>query len=195
MPRFGILALAALASAGAAVRTPNAGGLQDLAAYPKYEVVFLNDQPLSASDAARCRSEGLVNDDDFLVIHPRSRATIEAEAAARGEAESESDNDNDDDDDNDNNDNGNENAEDGGDSSDAMPSNIELMTLHYTHQGETGAHAYLCALPSANRTAEQATSAAQPHDEPQPDAAASWLALSHLDGQCLYVRHRWFTYA
>jgi len=175
------LALAALAGTATAMRPANpGGGLQDLAAYPKYEVVFLNDYPLAESDAARCRAEGLVNDDDFLEIRPRSRVAIEAEAANRrieaGESESEAE------------------AKDKEKEKYKAP-NLELVTLHYTHQGGSGPHAYLCALPSANRTAAQTETASAPHDEPEPDPAASWLALSHLDGQCLYARHRWFTYA
>ena len=40
--------------------------LRDLAAFPKYEVQFLNDLPLAASDADRCQTLGIEQEDDFL---------------------------------------------------------------------------------------------------------------------------------
>ena len=40
--------------------------LRDLVAFPKYEIQFLNDLPLMASDASRCRSLGIEQEDDFL---------------------------------------------------------------------------------------------------------------------------------
>lgn len=143
----------------------SAGGLEDLAAFPKYEVQFLNEFPLRASEAEQCKKEGLASDDDFLELKLRSRATIEGEASGRNNEEERS-----------------------------APS-LELMTMFYTPIGSDTPHSYLCALPSANRTQAQTSTASEPHDEQEPDPAASWLALSHLDGQCLYARHRWFTYA
>jgi protein OS-9 len=161
------------------MRPHRPGGLQDLAAFPKYEVVFLNDHPLAESDAARMQAEGLWNDDDFVDLRPRSRARATIEG---GEAEGEE----------------GEKATDKGEEGQAETPRaepLELLTLHYTHKGNTGPHAYLCALPSANRTGAQTSTLAETHPEPESDAAASWLALSHLDGKCLYWREPWFTYA
>lgn len=39
--------------------------LRDLLAFPKYSIDFLNETPLSATDAAKCRAEGVELEDDF----------------------------------------------------------------------------------------------------------------------------------
>jgi protein OS-9 len=51
-------------------------------------------------------------------------------------------------------------------------------------------------MPPANTTAAQTQRAVQEErQEDEPDPAQSWLALSHLDGKCLYSKQGWFTYA
>jgi protein OS-9 len=45
---------------------PGPHQLRDLLAFPKYSVDFLNETPLSATDAAKCRSEGVELEDDFI---------------------------------------------------------------------------------------------------------------------------------
>lgn len=149
-----LLALASQAQALA----PN-GGLQDLAAFPKYQVEFLNHLPLSASDAAIVKRLGMAHEDEFLQLHPR-RDTIDGGEEPTQEVE------------------------------------VPLVPLQYTPPGD-GPHSYLCALPSSNTTSTQTVASRQPHDEPEPDPEASWAALSHLNGRCLYQRHylQWFTYS
>jgi protein OS-9 len=169
-----LLALAALRPASAL-----GVGLQDLASLPKYQVDFLNDLPLAESDAAAIRKHGLSHEDQFLALHPGrqpERSTIE--------------------------------GRDSEESTDLLTTDeltpvapadrIALIPMLYTHPAspDLGPHPYLCALPSANTTAAQ-TAVEEPEDEPIPDPESSWRALSHLDGQCLYLRlpHSWFTYA
>lgn len=41
--------------------------IRDLVAFPKYEVRFLNDLPLAASDADRCQALGIEREDEFLM--------------------------------------------------------------------------------------------------------------------------------
>lgn len=200
-----LLALAALSPARPALAL--GGGLQDLAAYPKYQVDFLNDLPLAESDAAEIRKFGLTHEDQFLDLHPGSEGSERGAAKpARGAIE------------------GGE-AEGGGASGvnngqvqgeapiakETAPAprvetnevaeapRIKVLPMLYTHSGndEFAPHPYLCALPSANTTASQTAGHDETVDEPEPDPEASWRALSHLDGQCLYLRlpHSWFTYA
>ncbi|BEJ14716.1 hypothetical protein CspHIS471_0404830 [Cutaneotrichosporon sp. HIS471] len=164
-----LLALAALRPASAL-----GVGLQDLASLPKYQVDFLNDLPLSESDAASIRTHGLTHEDQFLALHPASarRDTIEP-TTSQGSTDILKP--------------GEPNSPSG---------QITLVPMLYTHPStESGPHSYLCAMPSANTTMAQTVQEAL--DEPEPDPEESWRALSHLDGQCLYLRipHSWFAYA
>lgn len=156
--------------------------LQDLAAFPKYEVQVLHNLPIHASDATACRAHGLAADDDFLTLHPpawrpKGRETIEGGVTAEGS--------------------------EGGDSSqrpyvatDGERAPVQLVQMHYAapDSGDLP-HAYMCALPSANTTGAQFKAANELPDEPEPDPVASWAALRHLEGMCLYARVGWFTYA
>ena len=69
-------ALSALSSTSSAVRH-GAAQLRDLLAYPKYEVQFLNDLPVSASDADKAKSLGVEREDEWLHLrlglHDRKR--------------------------------------------------------------------------------------------------------------------------
>ncbi|BEI83897.1 hypothetical protein CcaverHIS002_0405010 [Cutaneotrichosporon cavernicola] len=164
-----LLALAALRPASAL-----GVGLQDLASLPKYQVDFLNDLPLSESDAASIRIHGLTHEDQFLALHPASarRDTIESTTSQSST----------------------DILQPGEPNSPA--GQITLVPMLYTHPStESGPHSYLCAMPSVNTTMAQTVQEAL--DEPEPDPEESWRALSHLDGQCLYLRipHSWFAYA
>lgn len=46
-----------------------AAQLRDLLAYPKYDVQFLNDLPISASDGERAQAMGLDKEDEWLSLH------------------------------------------------------------------------------------------------------------------------------
>lgn len=174
-----LLALAALSPAQPALAALHAGGgLQDLAAYPKYQVEFLNDLPLSQSDADAIRQRGLTHEDEFKDLHPRALGTIDgADGDERKDGEE---------------------KEPPAETEGGPNDRIGLMPMLYTPPGtDYGPHTYLCAMPSANTTASQTVGLDEPLDEPAPDAEASWRALSHLNGQCLYLRlpQSWFTYA
>jgi len=56
----------------------SASQLRDLFAYPKYEIQFLNDLPLTNSDAERCQTLGLDTEEDFLDlrIHTNGRKRV-----------------------------------------------------------------------------------------------------------------------
>lgn len=62
-----IIYLSALSSlsSSSAIRH-GASQLRDILAFPKYEVQFLNDLPLAASDAERCGNLGIEREDEFL---------------------------------------------------------------------------------------------------------------------------------
>ncbi|KAL1407316.1 Protein OS-9 [Vanrija albida] len=165
------LAIYLLGVAALSARTTRAthSGLQDLAAFPKYEVHFL-PEPIAQSDASRVRQTGLAHDDDWLELRPQSRALDGADAEGS--------------------DSGGENV------SFDPPTTVSFMPLHYTPPGTDNIATYLCAMPSLNVTESQRDDNERyENDEPEPDPAASWQALNHLDGKCLYLRHAWFTYS
>ena len=45
---------------------PGSSQIRDLVAFPKYEIQFLNDLPLAASDANRCQTFGIERELEFL---------------------------------------------------------------------------------------------------------------------------------
>ena len=147
--------------------------LRDLVAFPKYEVQFLNDLPLMASDASRCRSQGIEQEDDFLglrvVLTERRRlsdGTDVPSPVSHGIQFAEL----------------------------TEKDRLDLIPMSLTPPGSTYTHEYLCLLPSDNTTASQVQSeAVEEHDVLDP--VESWAALSHLDGRCLYSRQGWFTYS
>lgn len=47
--------------------------LRDLLAFPKYQIDFLNDLPLSASDADRCKAVGVEVEDEFTQVRFEGR--------------------------------------------------------------------------------------------------------------------------
>jgi protein OS-9 len=63
-----------------------AAQLRDLLAYPKYDVQFLNDLPVSASDAERAKSLGVEREEEwlslFLSLGSRRRLSDGGETAA-----------------------------------------------------------------------------------------------------------------
>lgn len=82
-------ALSALSSTSSAVRH-GAAQLRDLLAYPKYEVQFLNDLPVSVSDADKAKSLGVEREDEWLHLrlglHDRKRLS-DGQAAGPSESE------------------------------------------------------------------------------------------------------------
>ncbi len=61
-----LYALAFLSPSASSAIRPGASQLRDLAAFPKYEVQFLNNLPLAASDADRCQTFGIEREEQFL---------------------------------------------------------------------------------------------------------------------------------
>jgi len=55
---------------GSSALRHGASQIRDLLAFPKYQVQFLNNLPLSASDAERCDTLGIQTEDEFLGLHP-----------------------------------------------------------------------------------------------------------------------------
>ena len=70
MRKLAIYVSALLALDSAEALRHGASQLHDLLAFPKYNVRFLNELPLSSSDAARCRQSGVLNEEDFWALHP-----------------------------------------------------------------------------------------------------------------------------
>ena len=60
-------ALTALASTSVAIKH-EAAQLRDLLSYPKYEIQFLNDLPLSTSDADRAKRKGVEREDEWFAL-------------------------------------------------------------------------------------------------------------------------------
>lgn len=194
------LAIYTLALSALAAASPS--GLQDLAAYPKYEVQFLADRPIKLSDAARCEQYGLANDDAWLDLRPRTgndqperheeRERIEAASGESTPATTSADA-------------GAEKASElakghqvqARESGELAGSETtpQLVRMHFTHDDYDAPHAYLCALPSRNTTDAQQAAAKARQDEPEPDPNKSWEALDYLEDRCLYATHGWFTYA
>lgn len=186
------LALASLASA-------SPSGLQDLAAYPKYEVQFLSDRPIKMSDAQRCERYGLASDDDWLDLRPRTGhethnqpergrigAASESETPAATSTEVETSS-------------GVAHghavqARQTGELAGAQTA-PKLVRMHFTHEDFDAPHAYMCALPSRNTTDAQQAAARAKQDGPEPDPNKSWEAMNYLEDKCLYSTHGWFTYA
>lgn len=47
--------------------------LRDMLAFPKYQVEFMNELPLSHSDAERCRAMGVEDEDEFTKVRFEGR--------------------------------------------------------------------------------------------------------------------------
>lgn len=62
--------LSALAVLHPALAVRHSAHFRDLLAFPKYEVQFLNDLPISSSDAISCQETGLHDEAEYLVLHP-----------------------------------------------------------------------------------------------------------------------------
>ncbi|KAK8847521.1 hypothetical protein IAR55_005379 [Kwoniella newhampshirensis] len=144
--------------------------LRDLYAYPKYEVQFLNDLPISADDANRCKNLGLESEEDWIKLRPGSHG--EGERLIDGEGETEAT---------------------------SKQSQLEIVAMNFAHPEDepgTPPYPYLCLMPSSNTTAAQTSRIDQLDEvEDELDPIQGWNALSHLDGKCLYSRQGWFTYA
>jgi protein OS-9 len=72
---------------------------------------------------------------------------------------------------------------------------LELIRMALTHPRSNATQPYLCLMPSAAQTAAQNAQAEVEPMHEEIDPVQSWLALSHLDGKCLYAKQGWFTYA
>ncbi|OCF33859.1 hypothetical protein I316_04571 [Kwoniella heveanensis BCC8398] len=205
-----ILALSALALLGASQQVQvqalrhDIHQLRDLYAYPKYEVQFLNDLPLSKSDAERFTSFGLGDVDDWL----RARAGggrgggsdggvgsngfgVSTEGQAEGKRKSLGD--------------GSGSSTEAGAEQRAGHNHLKLVPMNFAHPDEPHGppYPYLCLMPSPNTTSHQLRMLDQMEDEivedhnngSELDPSEGWAALGHLEGKCLYSKQGWFTYA
>ena len=68
MRKLAIYVSALLSLSYTASSSRHGAQLRDLQAFPKYEVIFLNDLPLSSSDAELVKA-GLDSSEDFLGLH------------------------------------------------------------------------------------------------------------------------------
>ncbi|WVQ98169.1 hypothetical protein IAU59_005291 [Kwoniella sp. CBS 9459] len=197
-----ILALSALAlsaTTSANALRHGAHQLRDLYAYPKYEVQFLNDLPLSKSDAERFTSAGVGDIGDWLRARSGDRSTgLGTGASGSGSSEegggsrkSLGD--------------GSGSGSETGSALSAGENNLELVPMNFAHPDEPhGApYPYLCLMPSRNATSSQLRLLDQMEDEfvedhnngSELDPSQGWAALGHLEGKCLYSKQGWFTYA
>jgi protein OS-9 len=61
--------------------------LRDMLAFPKYQVEFMNELPLSHSDAERCRAMGVEDEDEFTQVRfegKRRRSISESDSESTG---------------------------------------------------------------------------------------------------------------
>lgn len=72
---------------------------------------------------------------------------------------------------------------------------LELIRMALKHPSSNQTQPYLCLMPSKAITAAQNVLAEEEPVHEEIDPVESWLALSHLDGKCLYAKQGWFTYA
>ncbi|OCF77071.1 hypothetical protein I204_02780 [Kwoniella mangroviensis CBS 8886] len=159
-----LFALSSLSSSSLAFRHGQ-NQLRDLYAYPKYEIQFLNDLPLSKSDAERCQSLGLDGEGDWL----EAKAGDGRRRLGDGN-------------------------EVGKDHLELIPMNFAhpsepsgtpypylcLMPSTNTTTSQTD------LIDKLDQVEEV---------EDELDPVQGWQALSHLDGKCLFTKQGWFTYS
>lgn len=61
--------------------------LRDLLAFPKYSVDYLNELPLSKTDAERCKLEGVEFEDDFTQTRFEGRKKLSGNETEEAEGE------------------------------------------------------------------------------------------------------------
>ncbi|WVW78308.1 hypothetical protein I302_100262 [Kwoniella bestiolae CBS 10118] len=142
--------------------------LRDLYAYPKYEVQFLNDLPLSRSDALRCQSLGVDSEEQWLEPSVRDGRRL-----GDGSDEEVKDQDH----------------------LELVPMNFAhpsdgpsgtpypylcLMPSRNTTVSQTD------LIDKLDQVEEV---------EDELDPVQGWQALSHLEGKCLFTKQGWFTYS
>ncbi|WRT64659.1 uncharacterized protein IL334_001593 [Kwoniella shivajii] len=171
------LALSSLASAPGLALRHGQNQLRDLFAYPKYEIQFMNDLPLSKSDAELYQSSsssGLMDESDWL----------DPKGSSKG--------------------GGGKRLSDGNKQNDIdrkTSLSLELIPMNFAHPSEpNGApYPYLCLMPSRNTTSSQTALIDRldqvEEEEEEIDPVQGWQAMSHLDGKCLFTKQGWFTYS
>ena len=160
-------ALAALSEPSVYALHHGSAQLRDLLAFPKYDIQFLNELPLSSSDAARCQQNGLHSPDDFWAVRPvASRLPL---AVGR--------------------------EDDDGSAIVGRADFVPMRFSPPGTEGVSSE--YLCMMPSGNETARQTTrlSESDSTDLGELDPVEGWQALRHLQGKCLYLKQGWFTYS
>ncbi|WWC68090.1 uncharacterized protein I206_102009 [Kwoniella pini CBS 10737] len=142
--------------------------LRDLYAYPKYEVQFLNDLPLSHSDAERVKSLGVENENDWL------RAKVEHEGGKRLSDGSE--------------DLSTKNNLEIIPMNFAHPSEESGTPYPYLclMPSKNITDTQTAMIDSLDQIVES---------EDELDPLQGWQAMSHLDGKCLFMKQGWFTYS
>ncbi|WWC86782.1 uncharacterized protein L201_001661 [Kwoniella dendrophila CBS 6074] len=147
----------------------NNNQMRDLFAYPKYEVQFLNDLPLSKTDAERCQSIGIDNESNWL--EPKVNSGDSGRRLSDGN---------------------DENVK--VDEFELIP-----MNFAHPAEPDGAPYPYLCLMPSKNDTSSQTALIDQLDEveeiEDELDPMVGWQALSHLDGKCLFTTQGWFTYS
>ncbi len=157
---------------------------QDPFAAPKFEVSFLNNRPISVSDAKEWQVDngswsGLSGSDAmdafvYGVEDERPTAASSQPKKTIGDLEATS--------------------------QQSRPNIVKLRLPAPSSRATSPLHDYLCLVPSppmvrpteADALAhEEALRAA----EEVPDPVIGWESLRHLDGKCLYSKQGWFSYS
>lgn len=140
---------------------------EDLFAYPKYSIHFLNGQPVLNDTAQRWLQDGVVDQDEFLGHKTSSQDASKLFKSIAG---------------------GPEDAELA--PAAASPPNDAPSHPPTLQKMKLGSSDYLCLLPSPPDVPSSDDDSQQ---APQPIRA--WELLQPLEGTCLYHRQGWFSYA
>jgi protein OS-9 len=156
---------------------------QDPFATPKFEVSFLNQRPISVSDAKEWQGDngswsglrGFEAMDEF--VYGRRDTSTGARSISKKTI-----------------------GDSGALFQQTRPNIVRLRLPSPSTASKPPLHDYLCLIPSPSMV--QPTEAdAIAHEEALraaeeiPDPQVGWESLKHLDGKCLYSRQGWFSYS
>ncbi|KIJ16810.1 hypothetical protein PAXINDRAFT_98609 [Paxillus involutus ATCC 200175] len=141
-------------------------GPEDLFAFPKYRVTFLNNLPVLNETAQRWLQDGLRGGEQEFLGESWDEPTWHAQASMREIGSSET-----------------------GNHQDAPKSETSAYSLEHMRMGPN--NDFLCLIPPAR---DIGASAPEEFDGDET-LRNSWSLLQPLSGKCLYYRQTWFTYS
>ncbi|KAH7914997.1 hypothetical protein BJ138DRAFT_1098249 [Hygrophoropsis aurantiaca] len=144
-------------------------GPEDLYAFPKHRVTFLNNLPVQNETAERWLHEGLRGGEQEFLDQPWQETSWYSHAMRKEIGSSES-------------------QESLGPS---KPIHHEQSGYTLEHMKMSEKNRFICLIPPARET----TPPTPEHVDPDTALGHSWSLLQPLSGRCLYHRQTWFTYS